>query len=386
MDFTLNERPTILHIITGLGQGGAERQLSNLVGYARLSYRTAVFSIRPAGVMAGEIEINGASVFTGDAGMPLSPSWLIALRRTVRFWNPDIVVGWMYHGNLAASLSRVLGYDGPVIWNIRHSVHDLKREKWGTRRVIGIGARISASASRIIYNSENAAAQHERLGYREQGRVVLPNGFDVHRFEPNPSARRNLRDSLGILDADLVLGVVGRSHPMKNHIGWIKAFAKLVASNESLHCLMMGVGVDDPRGPVAQEINEAGLSSRVHLLSPTEFPEMIYPALDLLVLPSAFGEGVSNVVGEAMACGVPAAVTDVGDSPMLVGGAGFVLEGARPEELAAGVASAIRLGQGKLAEHGRRARERVMNHYSLEMIGKRYYACLCEAVEEHGRK
>ena len=378
--------PRILHVITGLGQGGAERQLSNLVDYGRDAFKTSVFSIRPLGVMADSVKHSGASLSSGEARTPQSIGWMTPLRTAIRDHNPDLVVGWMYHGNLGATVSRMLGYRGPVVWNIRHSVQDLSQEKWGTRNVIRVGALVSAQASRIIYNSETAAAQHERLGYKKRGRVVLPNGFDVHRFEPSPFARRDLRDSLGILETDLVLGVIGRFHPMKNHLGWMKAFADLASMNRSLHCVMMGVGVDDPRGPVAQEIRKAGLSSRVHVIPPTDSPEIVYPALDILVLPSAFGEGFSNVVGEAMACGVPAAVTDVGDSPVLVGETGFVIEGTQPEDLAAGVASAIRLDQGNLAERGRRARERVINHYSLDVIGERYYAVLREALDNHGHK
>jgi len=380
---SLDDRPTILHVITGLGQGGAERQLGNLVGYGRGSFRTGVFSIRPPGAMAGPIRNHGAALFTGKASTPLSPSWLLALRETVRAWAPDVVVGWMYHGNLAASFIRVLGYNGPVVWNIRHSVHDLRQEKWGTRNVIRLGARVSGTASRIIYNSATAAGQHERLGYRDQERIVLPNGFDVQRFKPSSSNRMRLRDSIGLRDNDVLLGVVGRSHPMKNHVGWVRAFDKLVGNNDSLHCLMMGAGLDKPGGPVAQAVREAGLSHRFHFHPPTDSPEVIYPAMDLLVLPSSFGEGLSNVVGEAMACGVPAAVTDVGDSPVLVAETGFLIEGAHPEELASGVGSAIRLGQGRLAERGRHARKRVINHYSLEAIGKRYYSVLCEALDAH---
>ena len=379
-------RPKILHVITGLGQGGAERQLSNLVGYGSGEVQTAVFSIRPLGVMAGPLQTNGAMLSSGEARTAVSLGWLDKLRKTIQSWNPGLVVGWMYHGNIGALFSKALGYDGSVVWNIRHSVQDLSQEKWGTRSVIRVGAIVSGGASRIIYNSKTAAVQHERLGYKDQGRVVLPNGFDVHRFRPNPCARRNLRESLGILDTDLVLGVVGRFHPMKNHLGWMKAFAELASMNRFLHCVMMGVGVDDPRGPVVQEIRKAGLGSRVHVIPPTDSPEIIYPALDLLVLPSAYGEGFSNVVGEAMACGVPAAVTDVGDSPVLVGETGFVIEGTQSEDLAAGVASSIRLGQAKLAERGRQARVRVITYYSLDTIGERYYAVLREALDEHPRK
>jgi len=378
----MDGRLSILHVITGLGQGGAERQLDNLVGYGRRSVQTGVLSLRPRGVMAGPIEGHGASVFTGGAATPLDPRWLLALRKALRALAPDLVVGWMYHGNLAASCTRLLGYNGPVVWNIRHSVHDLRQEKWGTRNVIRLGALASGAASRIIYNSKSAALQHEQLGYRDRGRVVIPNGFDLQRFKPNAAARRDLRDSIGISPNELLLGVVGRFHPMKNHLGWVKAFSYLVRNNESLHCLMMGAGIDDPGGPLAQAVNGAGLSHRVHFQPPTDSPELIYPAMDLLVLPSAFGEGISNVVGEAMGCGVPAAVTDVGDSPVLVGDTGFVISGEQPEDLATGVQSAIRLGRDGLGDLGRRARKRVIDRYSLAAIGKNYYAVLREGLDE----
>ena len=372
-------------MITGLGQGGAERQLSNLVGYGKRSVRTGVLSLRPRGVMAGPIEGHGASVFNGGAATPLDPRWLLALRKAVHALAPDLVVGWMYHGNLGASLARLIGYGGPVVWNIRHSVHDLRQEKFGTRSVIRLGARVSRSASRVIYNSATAASQHEELGYVDKGRIVLPNGFDVQRFFPNAFARHRLRDSLGIPDNGIVLGVVGRTHPMKNHVGWVRAFAKLSRVDPSLHCIMMGVGVDDPRGTVAQVVGEAGLSTRVHLIPPTESPEVIYPAMDLLVLPSSSGEGFSNVVGEAMACGVPAAVTDVGDSPKLVRETGFVIGGTQPAELAAGIEKALRVGHRMLAHRGRQARQRVIDHYSLAAIGKRYYSVLSEVLDEQKR-
>ena len=137
-----------LHIITGLSQGGAERQLANLVSV--LPEESAVFSLKEPGVMAEEVRKAGLPIYTGGVGRNVSPVWIPKLRWAIRELRPDVVMGWMYHGNLAASLTRRLGHRGPVVWNVRHSVHDLGREKLSTRWVIRAGAWCAGSPARII--------------------------------------------------------------------------------------------------------------------------------------------------------------------------------------------------------------------------------------------
>ena len=359
----------MLHVITGLSQGGAERQLANLVSV--FPAEAAVFSLKEPGVMAGEIRKAGVPIHSGGARRSVSPAWIPELRKAIREVRPDVVMGWMYHGNLAASLARRLGHRGPILWNVRHSVHDIRREKASTRWVIRAGGWWAQSPARIVYNSTTAAEQHERLGYPSEKRVVLPNGFDLERFKPSPSVREARRAELGIPSDRFLLGVVGRSHPMKNHLGWLKAFRALVDAGMPVHCVMAGTGVADPIGPLACGVREAGLGSAVTLLPPTDSPETLYPAMDLLVMPS-WGEGFPNVVGEAMACGVPALVTDVGDASFVVGDTGFVARNGSSAILAACVHDALHVGAGSLSTLGRRARKRMVNHFGLKAVGDQY--------------
>ena len=158
-----------LHVITGLSQGGAERQLANLV--CVYPEESAVFSLKEPGVMAEEVRKAGVPIYTGGVRRSVSPAWIPKLRGAIRELRPDVVMGWMYHGNLAASLTRRLGHRGPIIWNVRHSVHDLGREKLSTRSVIRAGAWCARSPARIIYNSATAAEQHEGFGYPSE---VIP--------------------------------------------------------------------------------------------------------------------------------------------------------------------------------------------------------------------
>ena len=375
----------VLHIITGLSQGGAERQLANLASV--FPDESAVFSLKEPGVMAEEIRKTGVPIYTGGVRRSVSPVWIPKLRKVIRELRPDVVMGWMYHGNLAASLTRRLGHRGPILWNVRHSVHDIRREKASTRWVIRAGAWCAQSPARIVYNSATAAEQHERLGYPPHKRVVLPNGFDLDRFKPDPSARSARRAELGVPSDRFLLGVVARAHPMKNHLGWLKAFRMLVDAGLPVHCVMVGTGVAEPKGPLAAAVREAGLESAVTLLPPTDSPETLYPALDLLVMPSLWGEGFPNVVGEAMGCGVLSLVTKVGDSVPLVESTGFVVPEVTPSALAASVHQAMGLSAQQLDSLGKRARDRMIRHYGLDHVAHEYSNLLSTVVAENvGRR
>lgn len=360
----------ILHVITGLNQGGAERQLANLVSL--YPNESAVFSLMKAGIMAEEIHRSGVPIYSGNVKRNISPAWILALRNAIKDFRPDVVMGWMYHGNLAASLTRHLGYEGPVVWNVRHSVHDIQLEKNSTRWTIRAGAWWSKSPNSIIYNSTTAAVQHELLGYSSEKKTVLPNGFDLTRFMPSTNARNATREAFRIPPNYFVLGVVGRSHPMKNHLGWLKAFQILVDEGLPVHCVMVGAGVADSDGPLVSAVRRIGLESSITLLPPTESLENLYPAFDLIVMPSLWGEGFPNVVGEAMACGVPALVTNVGDAAVLVDNTGFVASSSSTAGLANSARDALALGMDGLAELGIYARERMVSYYEAKAVASSY--------------
>lgn len=366
----------ILHVITGLGRGGAETQLARLVSHRPAG--AAVFSIREPGPLAEDIHAVGVPLYSSRARSQFSLGWQTELRRVVRLHQPDIISGWMYHGNLASLVAWSTARSTPLIWNIRHSLHDLRREKTTTRYLIRAGAMLSTMPARIFYNSAVAASQHEAIGYRAKHRQVIPNGFDTDRFRPNPAAREALRRELGIGPDERLIGVVGRSHPMKNHVGFLSAFAQLRRELRGVCAIIVGSNVDAVDGDLVHLRTQLGLEASVHLMPDTPHPERVYPALDLFVLPS-WGEAFPNVVGEAMACGVPCLVTDVGDAATVVGDTGFVASSGAPEVLAARMAEALACSRDELAELGERARHRIEMRYSADRIAQAYYAA-CEMV------
>nr|MDA3877952.1 glycosyl transferase family 1 [Halothiobacillus sp.] len=145
----------VLHIITGLSTGGAERALYKvLAGGLAQSGNSAVLSLRDEGAYGRKIRDLGVPVYTlgMQRGVP-GPLAVTRLRRLVRSLRPAIVQGWMYHGNLAAWLAQRMAPGRPALaWNIRHSLYGLSGEKRATRQVIRANRWLSGAPDALLYN------------------------------------------------------------------------------------------------------------------------------------------------------------------------------------------------------------------------------------------
>lgn len=365
----------ILHAITGVSMGGAEMMLYRLLARGdRTRFSPAVLSLLRPGPIGERIRALDVPLLT--LGMrqerPLSPA-ILRLVRVARSVRPTLIQGWMYHGNLAASLGALLsGRRPPVIWNVRHSIHDLKRETRLTRGIIRAGAALSSSPRAIIYNSRLGAAQHEKMGYDPAKTVVIPNGFDCQLFRPRPAMRQRLCQEAGIDEAAAIIGMIARNHPQKDPCNLIKATALLVGRGLRVHVLIVGLGFDAGNAELLRAIHQAGIAGRVSLLGQRhDIPEIV-AGLDIATLPSAWGEGFPNVLGEAMASGVPCVATDIGDSAWIVGRTGFVVPPRDSEALAAALGRLIALGPEGRQQLGAAARARVLEDFGVDEIVRQY--------------
>jgi len=136
--------------------------------------------------------------------------------------------------------------------------------------------------------------------------------------------------------------------------------------------IFCGDGVDETNPDLKLLMQETGAFNGIHLLGRREDIPQIMAAMDVVVSSSAFGEGFPNVIGEAMATEVPCVVTDVGDSAMIVGQTGKVVAPKNPDALADGIIELLKLPAEKRHELGRKARQRIRDHYSLEKIVRDY--------------
>jgi glycosyltransferase involved in cell wall biosynthesis len=386
--FVRDQRPTtgsvdvrgtirVAHVITGLGTGGAERMLLKLLTHLDPKrFDSRVFSLLPSsGPIAAGIEALSVPVTSlGMGRRNPSPAALLRLGNALRAFRPHLVQTWMYHADLVGGLSaKLTGLRVPVVWNIRHGRLDPVVSRRRTFAVV----RVCAMASRwiphtIICCSNDARETHSSIGYADSKLCVIPNGFDTSLFRPDPVARAAVRAELGVPGDAFLIGMVARFDPQKDHQSFVQAAARLHEQRPGVHFVLCGTRVSTDNQELRAWVDAAGLSSVVHLLGERRDVERINAALDLGALSSRSGEGFPNVLGEAMACGVPCVATDVGDSSLVIGDTGRVIPPLVPTVLADAWRDFVDMDRGELRALGVRARQRIVQQFSIEEVAERY--------------
>jgi len=362
----------IAHVISDLDTGGAEMMLAKLVGAMdRDRFSNTVISLTDRGQLGEQIESSGVAVH--PLGMKRGRPDIFALPRLIRLFNtlnPTIVQSWLYHADLLSTLAVKFSGSPILLWNVRCSDMDLKRYSLLSRWVRWVLARWSAAPAAVIVNSEAGKQQHERLGYRPRRWDVIPNGFDTERFRPDTSIRLPLRQEWKVPPDAVVVALVARVDPMKDHATFLNAAQEVSNARQNVYFLLVGKDTQT----LAPAVAAKGLTDRVRVLGYRSAIECLLPGVDVLCLSSAFGEGFPNVLGEAMACGTPCVSTDVGDARSIVADTGLIVPVRDPASLAHAIIDLIDRGPAARATLGRAARERIGTEYSLPRIVDRYTA------------
>lgn len=367
--------PRVTHVITGLNAGGAERMLSRIVRTARRAGREHnVISLSGAGVFGEEIRASGAQLEALGLDGGAATAWRLALLpRMVRRQRPDVLMTWLYHADVAGLLAGVAAGLHPrrVVWNIRCSNVDLGMTGRTTRLVVALAGRLSRAPGAVAANAIAGMKHHETLGYRPRRWIYLPNGIDLDLWRPDENDRAAMRKELGLAPADVVVGMVARVDPQKDHECFFAAAARLAVLRPGLRFLLAGEGTADLDAPEA-------LAGRVITLGRRADIPRIMRAMDLHALSSAYGEGFPNVLCEAMATGVPCVATDVGDAAAILGESGVIVPPRSPAALADAVLALIDGGADARAARGAAGRARVVAHYGLAEIERRYAELFAE--------
>jgi glycosyltransferase involved in cell wall biosynthesis len=379
-------RRRIAHVITSLDVGGANMMLYKLLGRMNHEqFEAAVIVLMESGKLGPRIEALGISVYAlGAAQGRISLDTLRELRALIRRLDPELIQAWTYHSNVAVSLLAPFLPKIPVFWNIRHTPYDLKDYKRLTYLLIRYGKWLTWQPACIIYNSETSAKRHRQLGYRGKRTVIIPNGFDIEAFAPSEQARLNMRKLLGLSESALLIGMIARYHPMKDHDNFLKAAAELQFQKPDLHFVLAGTDVDPKNLELNQLIEAHRLGACVHLLGERSDIAWITAGLDIATLSSAWGDAFPNVIGEAMACGVPCVVTDIGDASCIVGNTGIVVPPRHPTALVKAWNKLLEMDATARTRLGEAARQRVIENYSLAKIARRYERLYLEETQRNG--
>ncbi len=341
---------------------------------------TSLTNFVPLAEKFREIEVP-VQILGMSRGVP-NPWWIFRLAKAFRSSRPHLVQTWMYHADLIGGLAAKLAGGIPVNWNIRHSNLEPHSSKKMTRLTAKTCAGFSSHLPvKIICCAETAKQVHINLGYDSSKMLVIPNGFDLDLFKPNPEAKQNVCQELGIPFDSIIIGLVSRFHPEKNHETFIQAAGLLKDEVPNVRFVLCGDGITNENKKLTDWIKAVGLCNSFHLLGRrTDIPRLV-ASFDI-ASSSSISEGFSNTIGEAMACGVPCAVTDVGDSALIVENTGKVVPYRDSEALSRAWSELIDLGRDGRQKLGNLARQRILQNFSLDSIVKQYEDLYLEILHQ----
>jgi len=368
------EKIKILHVIAALNVGGTEMMLYKLLPRMNKDrFENIVFTLKEKGSLSKDFETQNISVYNvGSLGGLLRVSTLLRTLQLVRQINPDLIQGWLAHGNLMATLASIfLPYRLTTLWNIRYTALPKPETKRSILFIIKLLSILSFLPQKIVFNSKTGADDHCRMGYRSDKSCIIPNGFDTKLFSPSEKNRSCVRSELNISEEAILIGLIGRFDPLKDHRCFLKAGAKLLSNKREIFFLLIGREIDWQNWHLKQFIEKLGMSEKVFLLGERHDVPRIITALDIAAS-SSVAEGFPNVIGEAMSCGIPCVVTDVGDSALLVGDSGMVVPPRNHVALCEAWLKMIEMGSEKRKILGDKARKRIEDHFSIQKVVKKY--------------
>lgn len=362
---------TVMHIINGLDSGGAESVLARIVAHNAHTpeLRQVVISLMDDGVYGVDIRATGTKLYSlglrrGISGLPAG---IVKLIRIMRIEKPDAVMSWLYHSDFMTTVATFLSGVGlrRLAWNIRCAEMDLDKYGVSTRLVFKFLTLMSSFPAIVAVNSRAGKKHHAKNGYEPKLWAYLPNGFDCNEWKPDDTARNDIRSELNIPEGTSLIGMVARKDPAKDHATLFKALEICTQQGRDIHLVLVGRETESLSIPSAIQKNVAALGLRRDVAK-------IVPGFDIAVLSSTFGEGFPNVVGEAMACGVPVIGNDVGDVAEIVGDTGKIVPLASAEKMADAICEL--LDESEETKQARRtaARQRILDHYSLRSMNTNY--------------
>lgn len=367
-------RRVVVHIITGLNDGGAEAALFRLCT-ADHDARHLVVSLMGPGKYGPLLEKAGIAVLCLD--MPQGKMRLAALWRLRKFLTetrPDAVQTWMYHADFLGGIAARTAGIRNLCWGI-HNTTLTRGESASTTILI---SRLCAILSRfvpraIVCCAEKSAEVHADLGYRASIMRVVNNGYDLSQFRPDDRSGQAVRAELGLGDEALI-GFVARFDSQKDHRNLLGALRLLKSRGQTPRCLLVGTGMDAANGALTAMVDEFGLSDQLDLLGRRDDVPAIMNALDVHVLAS-LAEAFPNVLAEAMACGTPCVSTDVGDAAIILGDTGWIVPRGDPAAMADAISRALaERGSSSWQQRQQDARQRIETRFSIEQMVEGYRA------------
>lgn len=368
----------IVHVITGLGNGGAERTLSKICAAANSKHVHSVISLTPGGIYQTVLRRNGVQVTSLNFRLTTVFVDFLLLVRALKKHQPDRIHAWMPHACLVSSMAAsILG--GPkVFWGLRASSYGTSLRGLPTRIIVRFLAWKSPRwPHKILCVGQRTLELHAKAGFDPHKMVVIENGFSTNTSH-TAEATTKPKSILPFPQGAFVIGSVARFHEKKGHLLLLDAFAHANLAGTNGFLALAGDGVDVNNKILTERIKKLAIQDRVILLGPLAEPSDLYEELSVHVSASIYGEGFPNTVAESMSVGVPNVVTDVGESRVIVSSTGWVCAPGDEKALSAALETAARVDRKELEKKGKAAAHRIRSKHSLAQMVSSYEAIYSE--------
>ena len=348
----------VLLLTQDLDVWGAQRQLVELAkGLDRTRYDVRVGTLEPGGPLTAELVAHGIPVIAFPRRWRWDLRPIQQLNQYLRQHSIDIIHSFMFLPNFYARFAGKLARTPAVVSSLRSS--GVRIEGWH-RLAIDVGTCGLCDA--LIANSAAGAEQYVRYGGLRSRVTVVRNGL-CPRPAPSPAALQKAATAWGVTRFEQRIGMVAALEPRKHQALLIDAMRTVVRQFPHAGLLLAGDGSQRPH--LEHLVQSLGLGASVVFVGTIQ-PDCLYPLLDVYVQASAFGEGVSNSILEAMAHGLPVVATDVGGNREVVieGRTGHIVPPGNDSALAAALCTLL-ADPARRQDMGEAGRQRVRSEFDI---------------------
>ncbi len=381
---TIQNQIKICHVIIQLDPpGGAERMLMQMLLNNPSSIQNKmVIVLCEAGPWGEQLSSAGVRIEALKMKSALDmPKAFFRIKTLLREFNPNIVQTWMYHSDFLGGLAAYTSGFKNIIWGIHRT-----SLSWNDSKITLILMKLCALMSswlpkKIIPVAQAAKIHHIAAGYEPSRMEVIPNGFDFAKLTATQKQREEFRKSCGFSEDEIIIGCLGRFHPVKGQDNFVKAAALVLKANPEakIKFLMVGDECDQKNTELMGWVNQYALNDSIVLLGNRTDVPICLSGMDIFCMPSRT-ECFPLCLGEAMAMGLPCVATDVGDTGFLSGGTTILVPPQDEEALAKGLFKVAALAKPKRIEMGEKAKIRVLSEFAIEKANDRYDAVYREIM------
>ena len=362
----------IVHIITGLGDGGAELTLFKICKHDTAN-KHVVISLKDKGKYYSLLNKLGVKVYYLNMSF-FSIYKFFFLIKIINSLKPNIVQTWLVHADFLGGIAARLAGIRNIIWNVRYSNIEIGKSKLTTILILRILSKLSYIIPLfIIIVSKRAKKIYEKKGYDKKKLKFIPNGYDLSILKVNKIKKKYFKKKFNIKKQIPIIGNVARYDPQKDHLNLLNALSLIRSKNIDFFCILVGSNINQNNIDLVSKIKKLRLSNFVRLLGRNDNIPKVMNGLDIHVLSSCYGEGFPNVIAESMACGTPCITTDVGDAAFIVGKTGWVVPPKNSIKLSKAIENAIdEMDTAKWSKRCNKARLAIKEKFSINKMLKSY--------------